>query len=128
MRILLDTSTFLWFIGGSRKLSKKAIEIIENFDNELVMSAASLWEIAIKDSIGKLELSEPFEQLIPKEINKNEIEILQIELPHLYEMMKLPLYHKDPFDRLIIAQGIIEQLPVIACDKAFKSYNIDIIW
>lgn len=128
MRILIDTSTFLWFIGGSRKLSKKAIEIIENFDNELVMSVASLWEIAIKDSIGKLELSEPFEQLIPKEINKNEIEILQIELPHLYEMMKLPLYHKDPFDRLIIAQGIIEQLPVIACDKAFKSYNIDIIW
>jgi len=88
MRTLLDTSTFFWFIGGSRKFSEKALEIIENFDNELVMSAASLWKIAIKASIGKLELAEPFEHLIPKEINKNEIEILQGEGKKWYKRIK----------------------------------------
>jgi len=128
MRALLDTSTFLWFIGGSKKLSNEARKFIESFENELVMSVASLWEIAIKISIGKLELYECFDLLIPEKIEENEIDILQINLKHLSEMMKLPLYHRDPFDRLIIAQGISEKIPVIACDYAFKAYLIDIIW
>ena len=128
MRALLDTSSFLWFIGGSKKLSAKAREVMENYDNELVMSVASLWEIAIKLSIGKLELSEPFDRLIPEKIEENAIDILQINLSHLSAMMRLPLYHRDPFDRLIIAQGIFEKLPIIACDEAFESYPIDIIW
>lgn len=128
MRILLDTSTFIWFIGGNKKLSEKAREVIENFENELYMSVTSLWEMAIKIGIGKLELSESFDKLIPKEIKDNEINIIQIELPHLYKMMELPLHHRDPFDRLIIAQGIIRQLPIIGCDKMFKFYDIDIIW
>ena len=128
MRILLDTSTFIWFIGGNKKLSEKAREVIENFENELCMSVASLWEMAIKTGIGKLELSAPFDKLIPKEIKINEISIIQIELPHLYKMMELPLHHRDPFDRLIIAQGIFEQLPIICCDKMFRHYDIDIIW
>ena len=128
MRALLDTSSFLWFIGGSKKLSAKAREVMENYDNELVMSVASLWEIAIKLSIGKLELSEPFDRLIPEKIEENTIDILQINLSHLSAMMMLPLHHRDPFDRLIIAQGIFEKLPIIACDEAFESYHIDIIW
>ena len=128
MRALLDTSTFLWFIGGSKKLSNEARKFIESFENELVMSVASLWEIAIKISIGKLELYECFDLLIPEKIEENEIDIIQINLKHLSEMMKLPLYHRDPFDRLIIAQGISEKIPVIACDHAFKAYPIDIIW
>ncbi len=128
MRALLDTSSFLWFIGGSRKLSGKARKFIEDFDNELFMSVASLWEIAIKVSIGKLNLSKSFDLLIPEKIEENEIEILQIGLPHLSEMMKLPLHHRDPFDRLIIAQGIAEKIPVISCDDAFNSYGVDIIW
>lgn len=111
MRALLDTSSFLWFIGGSKKLSAKAREVMENYDNELVMSVASLWEIAIKLSIGKLELSEPFDRLIPEKIEENAIDILQINLSHLSAMMRLPLHHRDPFDRLIIAQGIFEKLP-----------------
>ncbi|MFO7885046.1 MAG: type II toxin-antitoxin system VapC family toxin [Desulfobacteraceae bacterium] len=128
MRILLDTSTFIWFIGGNKKLSGKAREIIENYENELYMSVASLWEMAIKTGIGKLELSAPFDKLIPMEIKNNEINIIQIELPHLYKMMEQPLHHRDPFDRLIIAQSIIEQLPIIGCDKMFKFYDTDIIW
>ena len=128
MQALLDTSTFLWFIGGSKKLSVEARKVIENFDNALFMSVASLWEIAIKISISKLSLSEPFEHLIPQKIKENEINLLQINLTHLSEMMKLPFHHRDPFDRLIIAQGISENLPVFARDEAFKNYQIDIIW
>lgn len=127
MRILLDTSIFLWFIGGSKKLNAEALKLIENFDNTLFMSIVSLWEIAIKMSIGKLVLAEPFDRLIPQKIKENEIEILQINLTHISEMMRLPLYHRDPFDRLIIAQGISEKIPIVSSDEAFKNYPIDII-
>jgi len=128
MRLLLDTSSFLWFVAGSGKLSVKARELMEDFDNELVLSVASLWEMAIKVSIGKLELLRQFDQFIPEKLEENEIEILHVELAHLSEMMKLPFHHRDPFDRLIIAQSISENLPVIARDSFFKEYPIEIIW
>jgi PIN domain nuclease of toxin-antitoxin system len=128
MRALLDTSTFLWFINGSDRLSDNARVFMEEFDNELFMSVASLWEIAIKIRIGKLELAESFDTLLPEKIEENEINILPISFPHLSETMKLPLHHRDPFDRLIIAQGIHERLPLIGCDRAFRAYPIDIIW
>ena len=128
MRAILDTSAFLWFIGGNKKLSNEARKFIESFENELVMSVASLWETAIKISIGKLEFYKCFEVLISEKIEENEIDILQINLKHLSEMMKLPFHHRDPFDRLIIAQGISERIPIITCDYAFKIYPVDIIW
>jgi len=128
MKALIDTSSFLWFIGGSEKLSKNARDFMENFDNELFMSVVSLWEIGIKISINKLELAEPFDIFIPQKIKENELTVLPIELPHISQMMKLPFHHRDPFDRLIIAQSIAEQLPIIGCDRFFKSYDIDIIW
>ena len=95
---------------------------MEDFDNELVMSVASLWEMAIKVSIGKLDLLENFDQFIPEKLEENEIEILHVRLAHLSEMMKLPFHHRDPFDRLIIAQSVSENLPVIARDGIFKEY------
>jgi len=128
MRALLDTSSFLWFIAGSDKLSLEAREIIEDFNNELVLSVASLWEIAIKVSIGKLELLRQFDQFIPEKLEENEIDIIHVEMAHLSEMMKLPFHHRDPFDRLIIAQSVSENLPVIASDSIFREYPLDIIW
>ncbi|VEN74241.1 PilT protein domain protein [Candidatus Desulfarcum epimagneticum] len=128
MRLLLDTSSFLWFVAGSGKLSEKARALMEDFDNELVLSVASLWEMAIKVSVGKLETLRPFDLFIPEKLEENEIHILQISFPHLSQMMKLPFHHRDPFDRLIIAQSISENLPVIACDSAFKKYPADIVW
>ncbi|MGD9732388.1 MAG: type II toxin-antitoxin system VapC family toxin [Desulfamplus sp.] len=128
MKALIDTSSFLWFIGGSEKLSKNARDFMENFDNELFMSVVSLWEIGIKISINKLELAEPFDTFISQKIKENDLTVLPIELPHISQMMKLPFHHPDPFDRLIIAQSIAEQLPIIGCDGFFKSYDIDIIW
>ena len=90
MRLLLDTSSFLWFVAGSDRLSRKARELMENFDNELILSMASLWEIAIKVSIGKLELLRQFDILIPEKLEENEIEILHTGLAHLSELIKLP--------------------------------------
>ncbi len=128
MKALIDTGSFLWFVAGNDRLSREAREVMEDFDNELVLSIVSLWEISIKVSVGKLELLREFDQFIPEKLEENEIEILHIELPHLSEMMKLPFHHRDPFDRLIIAQSISENLPVIASDRFFREYPVEIIW
>ncbi|VFM98465.1 MAG: PIN domain nuclease, a component of toxin-antitoxin system (PIN domain) [Candidatus Kentron sp. G] len=126
MRLLLDTSVFLQFIAGSDRLGGKARALMGDFDNALVLSVASLWEMAIKTSIGKLELLKEFDSLIPEKLEENEIEVLPIRLAHLSQMMKLPFHHRDPFDRLIIAQSIAEDLPLIARDGVFKKYPVEI--
>jgi len=128
MRALLDTNSFLWFIAGSDRLSVNARNIIADLTNHLFLSIASLWEIAIKISIGRLELLRPFEQLIPAQIEENDITILPIELSHLSEIIELPFHHRDPFDRLIIVQGIREKLPVISNDTSFRMYPVEVIW
>ncbi|ETR69857.1 MAG: PilT protein-like protein, partial [Candidatus Magnetoglobus multicellularis str. Araruama] len=125
---LLDTNSFLWFISGNEKLSIKARNFIEDFENELVLSIASLWEIAIKVSIGKLQLLKHFDILIPEKIEENEIEILNLELKHFSTMMKLPFHHRDPFDRIIIAQSITENISVITSDGIFEDYLVKVIW
>ena len=128
MRVLLDTSAFLFFITDSEKLSVEARNILANMENELVLSIAGLWEIAIKASLGRLELLRPFEKLIPEQLKENEISILPIELNHLAILTKLPFHHRDPFDRLIIAQSIAEGYPIITCDSSFSGYPIEVIW
>lgn len=128
MRALLDTSTFLWFVSGSSELSAEARQCIANLDNDLFLSVASLWEIAIKASLGRLQLLSPFDQLIPEQLVQNAITILPIEIPHLSKIIDLPFYHRDPFDRLIIGQSIAEDLPVITRDAAFNRYPVRLIW
>ena len=128
MKILLDTNSFLWFISGSERLSINARDRIADLDNQLFLSSASLWEIAIKVSIGKLELLQPYNQLIPQQLEENDINILQIELSHLTTVVELPFYHRDPFDRLIIAQALTEDLPVVSPDSLFSQYAIKLIW
>ena len=126
-RLLLDTNAFLYFINNDTALSKKAKKVVEA-EVDLLISAASLWEIAIKFSIGKLTLPDTFGNFIPTQIYQNNIEILPITLPHLEKVSSLPFHHKDPFDRLIIAQSIVENLPVISSDVAFDLYGIERIW
>ncbi|MGD2087624.1 MAG: type II toxin-antitoxin system VapC family toxin [Candidatus Aminicenantes bacterium] len=128
MRGLIDTSTFLWFISGDSRLSHTAKTIISEIDNEIFLSIASLWEIAIKTSIGKLELSMSYEDLLSTQIEDNEIKLLQIEKNHLKDLVRLPFYHRDPFDRLIISQGIAENLPILTCDRLFNDYPIETLW
>ena len=128
MRLLLDTHAFLWFIMGSANLSADARVLIENPANDRLLSVASLWEIAIKTSLGKLTLSAPFDELIPSQLKLNGIDLLNINVDHLSTLTTLPFHHRDPFDRLVTAQAIVEKLPVISLDGAFDTYGVTRHW
>lgn len=126
-RLLLDTNAFLYFINNDSALSKTAKNLLES-EVDLLISTASLWEIAIKFSVGKLVLPDAFGKFIPAQIHQNDIEILPVTLPYLEKVSTLPFHHKDPFDRLIIAQSMVEDLPVVSSDAAFDLYQIERIW
>lgn len=128
MRLLLDTHTFLWFIQGSNSLSNTARHLIEDSTNQKLVSTASLWEIAIKVSIGKLEIEISIQDLVERHIFDNAFGILSISPKHLNQLSTLPFYPKDPFDRLIIAQGLTEEISIIFKDKSFREYPIQLIW
>ncbi|MDZ7344437.1 MAG: type II toxin-antitoxin system VapC family toxin [candidate division KSB1 bacterium] len=128
MKFLLDTQAFLWFITDDLKLSSFARSLIEDQDSDRLISLASLWEIAIKTSLGKLELKKPFEDLLPHELELNEIDVLEIKIAHLAQVASLPFHHRDPFDRLLIAQRLVEKLPVVTMDTKFDAYNIQRLW
>ena len=128
MHVLLDTNSFLWFIAGNDRLNINIRNIIADLDNDIFLSIVSLWEIAIKSNLGKLELLKPFDQLFPSQLDENDIKVLPIEIEHLSTLQTLSLHHRDPFDRLIIAQSIVENLPVISSDSSFQMYPIKVIW
>lgn len=127
MRYILDTHAFIWYATGDEKLSSTAKSLIESF-NERFVSIASIWEMAIKVNIGKLEFKEPFEKLIFDQLSINEYKLLGVELKHLFKLSRLTLHHRDPFDRLIISQALVENIPVISADEKFNAYNIERIW
>lgn len=128
MKLLLDTHTFLWFIEGSPRLSGHARMLIEDETNEIFLSVASLWELAIKISLGKLHLVQPFEILILQQLSLNNIMLLDITPRHASEVIALPFYHRDPFDRLLIAQSQVEQMPIVGNDPAFDLYPVTRLW
>ena len=128
MRILLDTHAFLYFIAGGAELSSVARATIENPSHRRFLSIASLWEIAIQVSIQKLEVGMTMSELVTREVRGNAIEILHIEPPHLDYLSSLPFHHKDPFDRLIIAQSFSEDIPIVTKDSAFGAYGVRTIW
>lgn len=128
MKVLLDTSVFLWMISKPERLSKKARAIIESKDNELFISAASGWEITIKSQINKLKLPDKPEVYVPNQIKENLLEVLPIEMKHVLNIYNLPDIHKDPFDRLLISQSQLENLPLLTKDKMIKKYSIKTIW
>ena len=121
MRYLLDTHTLLWFLQGDKKLSDKARQLIDSPRNSKFLSIVSLWEIAVKVSLGKLVLDKPFERLFPEQLHFNRIQILDITVECLIKLTTLPFHHRDPFDRLIIAQALVEELPIIGVDAAFDA-------
>jgi PIN domain nuclease of toxin-antitoxin system len=127
MRLLLDTHTFLWFIDDNPRLSSNAKSLLES-DNDLLLSTASLWEIAIKFSLGKLGLPQPFETFARHQLSINAIDILQIEVTHLGVLSTLPFHHRDPFDRLLVAQTTVEELPIVSADVEFDAYSIERLW
>ncbi|SRR5579883_206078 len=128
MKILLDTQAFLWLISDAPELSKKAKKLFLDQDNDLFLSLASIWEIAIKFSLGKLKLKQPIEKFLPAQLQENSILQLDISFRHVAGVAALPFHHRDPFDRLIISQAIQENLPILSSDKAFDAYNIQRLW
>jgi PIN domain nuclease of toxin-antitoxin system len=128
MKLLLDTHTFLWFISGSEQLSPIARSLIEDSANQSVLSIASVWEMAIKVSLGKLTLGKAFEVLIPQQLQLNGITLLGIDLRHTAQVASLPFHHRDPFDRLLIAQAKIEQLPLVSSDSVLDAYAVTRLW
>jgi PIN domain nuclease of toxin-antitoxin system len=126
VRQLLDTHTFLWFVMGNPRITPKIRAQIE--DNENFVSVVSVWEIAIKSGIGKLNLDLPFDDFIDRQIDPNGIQLLDIKLEHLKVVATLPLHHRDPFDRLLIAQSIVEEIVLISADSVFSLYPVQRMW
>lgn len=124
---LLDTHTLIWFIEGSKELSQTARQTIETENADNYVSIASLWEIAIKVSLGKLELKTPFNQ-IDRQIIQNGFEVLPVTFEDTLIVSTLPFHHRDPFDRIIIAQAITNKLTIISKDGLFSSYTTKVIW
>ncbi|MBD2753628.1 type II toxin-antitoxin system VapC family toxin [Spirosoma validum] len=128
MNLLLDTHTLIWYLEGNLQLSQTCQNLIENPSNTNFVSIASFWEIAIKLSIsGKLELSQPFDQL-NRIVWENNITTLPIRFEHTALVRSLPFYHKDPFDRIIIAQSILDDMAVLSRDGHFDAYSIRRFW
>jgi len=128
MTALLDAHAFLWFIAGNSKLSNTARSVIEEQAQTRLVSVVSLWEIAIKLSLGRLTLTAPFNQIIQLQLNANGFGLLGIELAHLDALATLPFHHRDPFDRLLIAQAMVGRIPIVSADAAFDAYPVTRLW
>jgi len=128
MKVLLDTHAFLWSITGDDRLSKTAEEIFLDPDNNLFFSAASFWEICIKMSLGKLSLKRGWFKTIQEEMRINAVQWLPVEMQHCVELTKLSFHHRDPFDRMLIAQAMAEDLQLLSRDGRLSAYEIELIW
>ncbi|OGV44888.1 MAG: twitching motility protein PilT [Legionellales bacterium RIFCSPHIGHO2_12_FULL_42_9] len=128
MRILLDTHAFLWTAVGSSQLSVNATNLFLETQNELYLSVASLWEIAIKSSLGKLTFHKPIEPYILDVLQENAIQLLNIDFRHVMRVAALPFHHRDPFDRLLVSQAIEEKIALLSCDVALDAYGIERLW
>lgn len=127
MRILLDTHALLWYHGGDRRLSKAARAAIEDRDAELVLSAASVWEMAIKASLGRLRLPTTVSGYVAEKVRQG-YRPLSVSAVHAARVEELPWHHRDPFDRLLAAQALTEGCPVITRDRVFRKYGIEMVW
>ena len=127
MRALLDTHTFLWAIADDRRLSRRAQQIFVG-PSDLWLSIASVWEIVIKAQIGRLKLPSPVGPYIVKKMAENKVETLPITLDHVFAVERLPMHHRDPFDRMVIAQSLAEDLPLVTADERFGKYRAHLIW
>lgn len=128
MRLLLDTHALLWFLLNDPQLSEPALHAIADPNNDVFVSPASYWELAIKIQLGKYSLPEPLGQFMEREIAANEFEVVPILPAHAEVLTTLPTYHRDPFDRLIIAQAMHENLTVVTYDAAFAAYPVSRLW
>jgi PIN domain nuclease of toxin-antitoxin system len=128
MNALLDTHVFLWWITDTPELSPRAREVISNGQNQLFLSAASGWEIAIKAKLGRLQLPQNLERFVSEHVSLNAISSLPIQLSHALHVYTLPDHHRDPFDRILVAQSQLEKLPIVTKDPQIARYSVEVIW
>lgn len=128
MRLLLDTHVFLWWVDDDPKLSNRVRDLIADTDNTKFVSAVSAWELTIKTGLGKIRLDQPVSTFFSTFTAENYFEVLPIQLAHIYYTEHLPPHHKDPFDRLLIAQAKAERLHIISADATFDAYEIERFW
>ena len=128
MRLLLDTHALFWFVTSDPKLSATAERAIDDPNNQQLISIVSIWEIAIKHSLGRLNLQTPFPDFVSQHLSGEEVVILGVTVPHILQVATLPHHHRDPFDRLLIAQALTENIPLVSADSAFAQYGVNLIW
>lgn len=128
MRMLLDTHAFLWWVGAGRKLPRRARSAVGSGRNECFVSIATAWEIAIKVSLGSLRVESSLERFLPDQIAANGFQPLPIDLRHTARVATLPFHHRDPFDRLLVAQALEEELAVVTADPVFAEYGVKRVW
>jgi PIN domain nuclease of toxin-antitoxin system len=127
-RYLLDTHVFIWWMQDSKQLSQNARTIIADSANEIYISAATVWEMSIKCKLGKLEIKNFSEEFLKKQIIANAFSFMHISLSHSFRIYELDIFHKDPFDHMLIAQAQIENCVIITKDSLFEKYDVDILW
>jgi PIN domain nuclease of toxin-antitoxin system len=127
-RLLLDTHTFLWWTADAADLSNRARKAIAAADSECWLSVVSVWELAIKISLDKLRLAQPLHRFVPEQLAANRIRLLPLELSHVTRVSDLPWHHRDPFDRLLVAQAAAEGLTLVTRDKALAAYGVTTLW
>jgi len=128
MRYLLDTHTFLWLASDDPRLSARAREVFLSSDNEFLLSIASVWELAIKASLGRLSFVLPLPRFIEQQVDHMGLSLLPIALEHVLAVETLPFHHRDPFDRLLIAQASYERTAILGTDTAFDAYGVERVW
>jgi len=127
MKLLLDTHVFIWWADHPEELSDAALSALEDEANELLLSVASVWEMQIKIQLGKLKLSLPLKDLIRNQQETNELTVLPVALTHVLALNALPSHHKDPFDRMLIAQSLEENLTLVSADSQFLAYSVKLL-
>jgi PIN domain nuclease of toxin-antitoxin system len=127
MRILLDTHIFIWWNGDLGLLSSSARSLCEDQENTLALSLASIWEMQIKRQLGKLTFNRPLPEIIQSQQRANGIELLPITTEHIFALQNLPAHHRDPFDRILIAQAHVERISLITADPAFRQYEVKLL-
>ena len=125
--LLLDTHIFIWWADKPEKLSPAVLSALEDETNELLLSVASVWEMQLKMQLGKLKLSLPLQELIRNQQETNDLNVSPVALPHVLALDALPFHHKDPFDRLLIAQSIVEGLTIVSADSQFSAYGVQLL-
>ncbi len=128
MKVLLDTQVWLWMQVSPERFSASSLTLLSEPENQLLLSAASSWEIAIKYALGRLPLPQSPQEYVPRRMRSSGVGALPIQHLHALQVASLPSHHKDPFDRLIIAQAQTERIPVMTADRQFNQYDVQLLW